>query len=218
MTPGATTTPTYQLFGARNERNSIRNIEVNVPSREGFKSHGMYLARLRKEGRKASRQAGRQAPKDVGEDRGEASGGEDGGESLPRRWRMHSNEPCDKEQDQCDSQLSLGLRTRFSHAVLTLLRHERHGCKLKTRLVIEKDPDGRATVSRPHTVSQIVCSRGESSTAVIATQKCPGGFRRRIVCACAICTCIAHVKVETSFSNIFTYSREFWIASHSSTA
>lgn len=44
-----------QLFGTRNERNSIRNIEVNVPSREVSKATGMYSSRLRKEGRKEGR-------------------------------------------------------------------------------------------------------------------------------------------------------------------
>lgn len=33
---------------------------------------------------------------------------------------MHSNRSRDKEQDQCDSQLSLGFRSRFPHVVLTL--------------------------------------------------------------------------------------------------
>lgn len=32
---------TRGLFGTRNERNSIRNIEVSAPSQEGFESHDM---------------------------------------------------------------------------------------------------------------------------------------------------------------------------------
>lgn len=32
---------TRGLFGTRNERNSIRNIEVGAPSQEGFESHDM---------------------------------------------------------------------------------------------------------------------------------------------------------------------------------
>lgn len=101
--------PSDQLFGTRNERNSIRNIEVNVPSREVSKATGMYSSRLRKEGRKEGtreRLPGRRWRRR--------------GEAAPRRWRMHSNGFRDKEQDQCDSQLSPGLRTRFSYVVLAL--------------------------------------------------------------------------------------------------
>lgn len=122
----------HQLFGTWNERNSIRNIEVNVPSREVSKAT-VCTSRFRRGGTGGCR-----------EDHGEAERkGMQWGNVL-RRWRMHSNGSRDKEQDQCDSQLSPGLRTRFSHVVLTFLLDERHGCNFKTRLVIEKDPDRTA--------------------------------------------------------------------------
>lgn len=89
----------HQLFGTRNERNSIRNIEVNVPSREVSKAT-VCTSRHRRGGTGGRRERERE---------------------VLRRWRMHSNGSRDKEQDQCDSQLSPGLRTRFSYVVLTFL-------------------------------------------------------------------------------------------------
>lgn len=113
----------HQLFGTRNERNSIRNIEVNVPSREVSKAT-VCTSRHRRGGRREDR----------GREKGKcAAKVEDALQWVPRQ-RARS--------------VWLSALPWAANKVLTCGSHlppdERHGYDFKMRLVIEKDPNRSA--------------------------------------------------------------------------
>lgn len=107
----------HVLFGTRAPFTNCLVHETSV-TRYGISKSTYPLERFQKP-RYVPRDSGRKVPEDAGRTVAKQRGMRWG--SVLRRWRMHSNGSRDKEQDQCDSQLSPGLWTRFSHVVLTLL-------------------------------------------------------------------------------------------------